>query len=139
MMDPLLTAKEVAAILKVHPNTVYQKAGKGDIPSVRTSSSRIRFKEGEIKEWIDKRSRNALPHAEQLPEFHLDLKDYDRIFLKGGKSAVKERTWRLVPRRCGLGRDGRPVRALTYDRKPLGIFTIFFHNRAFRKKLRLCR
>jgi excisionase family DNA binding protein len=59
-IDPLLTAREVAAILKVHPNTIYQKAGNGDIPSVMTSSSRIRFKEREIKEWIDKRSRKAL-------------------------------------------------------------------------------
>jgi len=58
-MDPLLTVKDVAAILKVHPNTVYEKARKAAIPSVRTSSSRIRFKEREIKEWIEKRSHKA--------------------------------------------------------------------------------
>ena len=112
-MDPLLTVKDVAAILKVHPNTVYEKARKADIPSVRTSSSRIRFNERDIKEWIDKRSRQALPHAEQLPEFHLDLEDYDRIFLKGGKSAVKERTRRrwnygfgsIILRKTTAGRD----------------------------------
>lgn len=89
-----MTAKDVAAILKVHPNTIYQKAGKGDIPSVRTSSSRIRFNERDIKEWINNRSRKALPQAEQLSQFHLDLEDYDRIFLKGDKRAVKERTRR---------------------------------------------
>jgi excisionase family DNA binding protein len=112
-MDPLLTVKDVAAILKVHPNTVYEKARKADIPSVRTSSSRIRFKEREIKEWIDKRSRKAFPHIERLPELHLDLEDYDRIFLKGGKSAVKEKTRRrwnygfgsIILRKTTAGRD----------------------------------
>ena len=73
-MDPLLTVKDVAAILKVHPSTVYEKARKAVSPSVRTSSSRIRFNERDIKEWIDKRSLKSLPYYEQLPEFHLDLK-----------------------------------------------------------------
>ena len=59
-MDPLLTAKDVAAILKVHPNTVYEKAKKGSIPSVRTSASRIRFNERDIGEWIDRRSRDDM-------------------------------------------------------------------------------
>jgi excisionase family DNA binding protein len=136
-MDPLLTAREVAAILKVHPNTVYEKARKADIPSVRTSSSRIRFKEREIKEWIDKRSRKALPHAEQQPEFHLDLEDYDKIFLKGGKSAVKERTRRrwnygfgsIILRKTTEGRDrwsidyrdrGKRIREVVKDAQTRG-------------------
>jgi excisionase family DNA binding protein len=136
-MDPLLTAREVATILKVHPNTVYEKARKADIPSVRTSRSRIRFKEREIKEWIDKRSRKALPHANQLREFHLDLEDYDRIFLKGGKSAVKERTRRrwnygfgsIILRKTTEGRDrwsidyrnrGKRIREVVRDAQTRG-------------------
>jgi excisionase family DNA binding protein len=97
-MDPLLTAKDVAAILKVHPNTVYEKVRKGDIPSVRTSGSGIRFNERDIINWIDKRSRKTSPQVEHLPEFHLDLEDYDKIFLKGGKSALGK-----TPRRWNYG------------------------------------
>ena len=136
-MDPLLTVKDVAAILKVHPNTVYKKARKADIPSVRTSSSRIRFKEREIKEWIDKRSRRAFPHIGQVPEFHLDLEDYDKIFLKGGKSAVKDKSRRcwnygfgsIILRKTTEGRDrwsidyrdrGKRIREVVKDAQTRG-------------------
>jgi len=136
-MDPLLTVKDIAAILKVHPNTVYEGARKGDIPSVRTSSSRIRFNERDIKEWIDERSRKALRQVEHLPEFHLDLEDYDRIFLKGGKSAVKERTRRrwnygfgsIILRKTTEGRDrwsidyrdrGKRIREVVKDAQTRG-------------------
>lgn len=97
-MDPLLTAKDVAAILKVHPNTVYEKAKKGSIPSVRTSASGIRFNEREIGEWIDRRSRNALSQFEHFRAFHLNLKEYDKILLRGGKSALGK-----TPRRWNYG------------------------------------
>ena len=93
-MDPLLTVKDVAAILRVHPNTVYEKARKANLPSVRTSRSRIRFREREIKEWIDRRSRRAFSPIEQLPKFDLNLEDCDRILLKGGESAVKDKSRR---------------------------------------------
>jgi excisionase family DNA binding protein len=97
-MDPLLTAKDVAAILKVHPNTVYEKAKKGSIPSVRTSASGIRFNERDIREWIDGRSRNVLSQFEHFRAFHLDLEEYDKILLKGGKSALGK-----TPRRWNYG------------------------------------
>jgi excisionase family DNA binding protein len=97
-MDALLTAKEVAAILRVHPNTVYEKARKGDIPSVKTRGSWIRFNEREIKEWIDRRTLKASPQLEHLPELHLDLEEYDKLFLKGGKSALGK-----TPRRWNYG------------------------------------
>jgi hypothetical protein len=33
-MDPLLAVKDVAAILTVHSNTVYEKVRKAEIPSI---------------------------------------------------------------------------------------------------------
>ena len=93
-MDPLLTVKDVAAILKVHPNMVYEQARKAAIPSVRTSRSRLRFREREIKELIDKRSFRAFSPIEQLPMFNPSLEDRDRILLKGGRSAVSEKSRR---------------------------------------------
>ncbi len=112
-MDPLLTVKDVAAILRVHPNTIYEKARKAEIPSVRTSGSRIRFREREVKEWIDIRSRRVLSPIGPLPRFNLNLEDYDRILLKGGRDAVKDKSRRrwnygfgsIILRKTTEGRD----------------------------------
>ena len=82
-MDPLLTAKDVAGILRVHQNTVYEMARKGEIPSVRAYGKGLRFREEDIRAWLEKRSRRSSPLFERLPEFHLDLEEYDKIFLKG--------------------------------------------------------
>jgi excisionase family DNA binding protein len=136
-MDPLLTVKEVAAILKVHPNTVYEKTRKAKIPSVRTSNTRIRFKESEIKGWIDRRSRRALSSTAQLPKFTLNLEDYDRILLKGGRDAVNDKSRRrwnygfgsIILRKTTEGRDrwsidyrdrGKRIREVVKDAQTRG-------------------
>ena len=95
-MNPLLTVKEVAGILRVHPNTVYQKAQSGEIPSVRTSASQIRFVEKDIKEWLERRSRSprSIPFFEEALRTDLSLENYDRLFLKGGvRMSPKGKTW----------------------------------------------
>ncbi len=95
-MNPLLTVKEVAGILRVHPNTVYQKALSGEIPSVRTSNSRIRFIEKDIKEWLERRSRSSssVPLFEEALRTDLSLENYDKLFLKGGvEVSPKGKTW----------------------------------------------
>jgi excisionase family DNA binding protein len=95
-MDALLTVDDLAAILRVHPNTVYKKAKNGEIPSVRTSNSRVRFTEKDIKEWIDHRSQssNFSPLLEESLRADLSLEKYDKLFLKGGvKMSPKGKTW----------------------------------------------
>jgi len=95
-MDALLTVDDVAAVLKVHPNTVYKKVKYGEIPSVRTSNSRIRFSEKDIKEWIDKHSQysNFGPLLEESCRADLSLEKYDKLFLRGGdKMSPKGKIW----------------------------------------------
>jgi excisionase family DNA binding protein len=95
-MNPLLTVKEVAGILRVHPNTVYQKAQSGEIPSIRTSNSQVRFIEKDINEWLDKRSRSprSIPLFDEALRADLSLENYDKLFLKGGvKVSPKGKTW----------------------------------------------
>ena len=58
-MDALLTVEEVAAVLKLHPNTVYEKVKNGEIPSVKTAKSRVRFIESDIRKWIEENSRTS--------------------------------------------------------------------------------
>lgn len=95
-MDALLTVNDVAAILKVHPNTVYKKAKNGEIPSVKTASSRVRFIEKDIEEWLEKRSLSSRfsPLLEESLRADLSLEKYDKLFLKGGvKMSPKGKTW----------------------------------------------
>ena len=48
----LLTAKEVAAILRVKPARVYTLARDGLLPSVRIGDRQIRFQLSALQEWI---------------------------------------------------------------------------------------
>jgi excisionase family DNA binding protein len=95
-MDALLTVNDVAAVLKVHPNTVYEKTKNGEIPSVKAANSRVRFIEKDIKEWLERRSRSSSfsPLLEESLRADLSLEKYDKLFLKGGiKVSPKGKTW----------------------------------------------
>ena len=95
-MDALLTVEEVAAVLKFHPNTVYEKAKSGEIPSVKTAKSRVRFIESDIRKWIERNSRSSgsTPLFEDSLQTDLSLASYDKLFLKGGVRVSPEgKTW----------------------------------------------
>lgn len=95
-MNPLLTVNELAAILRLHPNTIYKKAQKGEIPSVRTSNSRVRFIEQDVREWLECRSMSSgfSPLLEEALRTDLSLENYDKLFLKGGvRMSPKGKTW----------------------------------------------
>lgn len=95
-MDSLLTAKDLAAILRVHPNTVYAKAKSGEIPSVKAANSSVRFVESDIRRWLDghSRSSSSRPLFEDSLQTELSLASYDKLFLKGGvKVSPEGKTW----------------------------------------------
>jgi excisionase family DNA binding protein len=50
----LLTAQEVAMILKVSPERVYELARQQSIPSVRIGERQVRFSEIAIQQWIER-------------------------------------------------------------------------------------
>jgi excisionase family DNA binding protein len=54
-MDEMLTARELEQILKIDTKTIYRYVQQGLIPYVRIQS-RIRFRSGQINEWIRKQS-----------------------------------------------------------------------------------
>lgn len=59
-LEPLLTAEEVAPVLKVKPATVYEAAADGRIPCVRLWAGRrralVRFRRSDIERLIHERS-----------------------------------------------------------------------------------
>lgn len=63
-MEPLMTVKEVAAILNVNPMTVYRAIDSGELPHVRAGRRSIRIR----REDLDAYLRPAEPVKPAKPE-----------------------------------------------------------------------
>jgi excisionase family DNA binding protein len=59
-MEPLLTAQEAAAALRMHPETLYKVVKAGKIAVVRRSDkkkARLFFREVALKEYLDRQEQ----------------------------------------------------------------------------------
>src|SRR4030042_1076017 len=94
MPEALYTVKTLSQYLGLHPNTVYKKARRGEIPSIKKPGLGIRFKSDIINKWLDHHSLGTSSFLESLSQVDLGLDSYDRLFLKGGvKVSEKGKTW----------------------------------------------
>jgi excisionase family DNA binding protein len=94
-MNSLLTVADVSQYLGLHPQTVYRQAHQGKIPCVHILGN-LRFEKDKIEKLIDLgTARNPL---DSLPKLEISLEECDRLYLKGGKSAVGKNTrrWRYA-------------------------------------------
>jgi excisionase family DNA binding protein len=57
-LEPLLTVHELARRLGWHPNTVYNKVHRNEIPFVKIGRS-LRFRPSEIEHWIIQETAKA--------------------------------------------------------------------------------
>jgi excisionase family DNA binding protein len=57
--DVLLTADEMAALLKVPPKSVYAMAAEGALPGVRRLGRRLRFYRPEVLAWLEGNRRTT--------------------------------------------------------------------------------
>jgi excisionase family DNA binding protein len=87
--EGLLSVREVAEILRLHPQTVYGKVTQGEIPSTKIGRA-IRFDRRAIEDWIQRNTIKENPAAEIVLKHDVTLDAFDRQFLKGG-SAVREK------------------------------------------------
>jgi excisionase family DNA binding protein len=67
-VQTLLSVKEAASYLGVHPCTVRRLERKEDLPSIRGRGLGIRFKKEEIDSWLENRRTRPLPHFGQPPQ-----------------------------------------------------------------------
>jgi excisionase family DNA binding protein len=52
MIEPLLTAKQLASLLGCRVNGVYELASRGVLPSYRVDGVGRRFRESEVEAWL---------------------------------------------------------------------------------------
>jgi excisionase family DNA binding protein len=72
--ERLLTARTVAEQLGISPETVLRWARRGELPAIYLSNRAIRFREGELEDWLERRAtpsprrRVTDPETERRPE-----------------------------------------------------------------------
>jgi len=73
MSPPLLTAREVADMLGVHPETVLRWSRRGELPAIRLPGGAIRFRPDMLDGWLEERAAlrrgevSPTPRAERRP------------------------------------------------------------------------
>jgi excisionase family DNA binding protein len=70
MFENLMTVKEVAALLRVSPQTLYKMLEQRSIPAVKVGSQ-WRFDRDQIREWIRKQSETVEPETDENIEAEL--------------------------------------------------------------------
>jgi excisionase family DNA binding protein len=50
--SPLMTAEEVAELLRVTPEAIYAMKARGELPGVVKLGRRLRFRREELYEWV---------------------------------------------------------------------------------------
>ena len=65
--ERVLTRKEVAAILGVHPKTIlrFERNEPGFPQRIKLTNNKVGWKGSELQEWIDSRPREACKYGRQ--------------------------------------------------------------------------
>jgi len=95
-MDKLLTVRQAAEYLQIHPQTLYKKR---EIPRTKIGS-RIRFKASQVEQYIKQNTTNPLPvinnqsFSLKIPSELQRLARYAKLTQKGGNNAVSKKKQR---------------------------------------------
>jgi len=91
----LLTVAQVAEYLHTHPNTIYEKVKKNEIPFIKQNGVGIRFRKSVIDKWLEEGSYYPAQDLEIQSQIKLDsLVGYDKRFLRSESMSDKMARWR---------------------------------------------
>ena len=66
-LEPMMTVKELADYLRVHPTTIYRLLRAGELPAMRIGAD-WRFNRESIDAWIGKQARAAISAGADVKE-----------------------------------------------------------------------
>ncbi|TET70195.1 MAG: helix-turn-helix domain-containing protein [Candidatus Aminicenantes bacterium] len=96
-MDKLITVREAAGYLLIHPQTLYKWRKQGKIPYSKINGQ-IRFKKENINDLLEKSSYRPSQIFDILPqpekELDISLAEYDKRFLRSQRVNNKMARWR---------------------------------------------
>lgn len=58
--DPMLTVEEVAALLHVRHQRIYELIAKAGLPAIRLGSSQIRIRRSRLEAWLEKKDTTVV-------------------------------------------------------------------------------
>lgn len=106
-MEELITIQDVAAYLKMSPQTIYRMAQQGRIPAIKVQN-RWRFRRGDIESWLSPREEDACrevlvvvgePSVAELFVRVLEPEGYEVVVVSTGQMAiesVRQRSFNLI-------------------------------------------
>jgi excisionase family DNA binding protein len=65
--DRLLTARAVADMLDVSPETVLRWTRRGELPGIRLPGGAIRFRADEVEDWLEERATTSRGKCHPTP------------------------------------------------------------------------
>jgi excisionase family DNA binding protein len=67
----LLTARHVAELLDVSPETVLRWTRRGELPAIKLPGGAVRYRESELDGWLEERATptRSLPTTTQAPPY----------------------------------------------------------------------
>jgi excisionase family DNA binding protein len=92
-MNSLLTTKEVAESLSIHPKTVYKLVKDKRIPFIKREGLGIKFRKKDVEDWLNKGANKTIQMVEFFPKFEPKIEIYDKILMKG-RSALNKKSKR---------------------------------------------
>jgi excisionase family DNA binding protein len=97
-MEELITIQDVAAYLKMSPQTIYRMAQQGRIPAMKVQN-RWRFRRGDIESWLSPKDEDACRHVlvvvdePSVAEFFihvLEPEGYQVVVVSTGQMAIQK-------------------------------------------------
>lgn len=70
-MKEILTVKQVAQLLKIHPHSVYRMVSNKTIPFVKIKGLGVRFDLADIEDWIQKGRVMPINWDDRVREWNL--------------------------------------------------------------------
>jgi excisionase family DNA binding protein len=89
-VSPLLTTREVAALLGLSPATVLRRWRAGELPGYRLASNVLRFSADELEEWLEARRAVTPPMVIRPTSFSPRLSPRDQLGNRHGGEAHPE-------------------------------------------------